>query len=495
MRRLLVLAILLIPNALLAAQPTAGDSLQARQLFHDKKFADAAAVLERIEDAGRAAPADLILLGLCYTELKELDKAGSVLDLASAVAPPSAALLDARANLAFARKRFADAVELFRQARRLDSSDADAKAGLVSSLSNLGVELVGQGKVDEARALFREALALDPESPPALRDVALLEIDAGDFPAAAGHLERALAAAPNDVQILKLLFVVRNSQGDAAAMEQVLDRLIAVQPSDPEPYAALGRLLEQQGHPQEAASRFRQAVDRGTQDPLPYLRIGAALRDRYKLHDAIGKAVQMISTLQVQESQAVGSARSPRDLRGARLVFTKVEDVRGTLGSALSLLREIDGDELFLQDLARLQSWYPGSTDLLAALGRLYQENGRWSDALASWRQILQVHPLDAEAQQGAGLAWEKLGDRDDAALAYRRALDLQPESADLYAALRRLYTGREADLLQILLDLSQRQTRNVVLLGQLANLEESLGLAADAARHRARAQEIQAGS
>lgn len=490
-----LLAILLLAPVLASAQDAQGDSSKARLLFQQKNFTGAAAILERIQRSGHPTGADFILLGLCYTELHELDKAEGVLALAAAVSPPSAALLDARGNLAFARKRYADAVDLFREARRLDPRDADARAGLVASLSNRGVELVGQGTVDEARKLFLEAVGLDPGSIPALRNLALVEMGSRDLAAAGGHLEQALQLSPNDVQLLKLLFIVRNDQGDKAAMMTLLDRLVALQPSDPEPHAALGRLLEQQGRAQDAARLFGEAVSLGTQDPLPYLRVGEARRDRYALHDAIAKAVQMISALQTQESQAVGRARGPEDLKGAKLISIKVEDVRSTLGSALSLLREIDGDATFQQDLTRLRSWYPGSVDLLAALARLYQEKDLWADALAAWQQILAQHPVDPDAQAGAGLAYERLGNREQAALSYRRALDMQPESASLYAALRRLYAGRETELRQIYLDLSLRQTRNVVLLGQLADLEDTLGLAADAARHRARAQEIQSGS
>ncbi len=239
---------------------------------------------------------------------------------------------------------------------------------------------------------------------------------------------------------------------------------------------------------------FQQAVEKGSQDPLPYLRVGTARRDRYVLHDAVGKAVQLISALQIQASQAVSRARKSADLQGARLITTKIEDVKLTLGSALTLLRDVDGDAVFEQDLSRLQSWYPGSVDLLAALGRLYREKERWTDSLAAWQKILQNHALDGEAQAGAGLALEKLGNRDGAIMAYRRALDIDPGSRELYDGLERLYAGQESELLQLFLDTSYRETRNALLFREMAKLEDGLGLKADAETHRARAAQIEAG-
>ncbi len=484
----------LLPLSILAAQSLAGDAAQARVLFDQHKYAEAALVLERIQRSGEAPPADLILLGICYTELKELEKAAAVLDAAALMTPSSVPLLDARANLAFARKRYEDALSLFREAHRLDPQETNAVKGMVASLANAGIELFGQGRAEEARRYFQEALKLDPGSVPALRNMGILELEKGDPGAAAGYLEQALAASPNDVELLKLLFLCRNRQGDPVAMLPILDRLIALEPGDPEVHAMKGRLLEMQGNQTGALEEYDRAIERGSQDPLPYLRVGSAQRDRYILHDAIGKSVQLIATFQVQASQALGKARKAEDLKGAKLLTTRVEEVRATLASSLALLREIDGDPLFEEDLARFHSWYPGSVDLSAALGRLYREKEKWNDSLAAWEWILRDHALDAEAQEGAGLAMEKLGQPEQAIMAYRRALEASPRSADLYAALRRLYAGREEELHQVLLDRSYRDTRNALLFRELAGLESSLGLAEDAAVHSARAVQIESG-
>ncbi len=494
MRSIIALFVILIPLSAASAQALTEESKQAHLLFEQKKFSDAAAILERVTARGDPLPSDLILLGMCYTELNQLDRAATALDTAALMTPHTALLLDAQGNLAFARKRFAEALEAFREAHSLDPADRNAVAGMVASLSNYGVELFGQGKVDDAEKAFANAILLDPRSVPALRDLGILQLQKGNLAASAEWLEKGLAVSPRDVELLKMLFLVRNRQGDTAAMQPILDRLIEVQPADPEPYAAKARLLEQQGKTQEASQVFLQAVEKGSQDPLPYLRMGKERRDRFLLHDAVGRAVHLISSLQLSASQALGKQGSANDMRGAKLLTSKIQDVRATLVSSLTLLREIDGDSLFEEDLGRLQSWYPGSVDLLAALGRLDQEKGRWQDALTAWQGILKDHPLDEEAQAGAGLAFEKLGDEDQAIAAYRRAREIEPASADLYSALERLYTGREGALRQILLDVSYRETRNAVLFRELAKIEAGLGLPVDADKHLARASEIESG-
>jgi tetratricopeptide (TPR) repeat protein len=486
--------LLLLPLFVASGQSHLEDSNRAQLLFEQKQYADAAAILERFEHGGTAAPADLVLLGMCYTEMKELDKAAAVLDMAALMEPRSVSLIDAQGNLAFVRKHYSTALDLFRRAHEIDPRDRNAVQGMVASLANYGVEVFGQGKPDEARKLFLEAVQLDPLSVSALRNIGVLELETGNPLTAAAYLEKALVSSPRDVGLLKLLFLARNRLGESAAMLPILDQLIEVQPADPEPYALKGRLLEQQGDKQGAQEAFGQAAAKGSQDPLPYLRVGEAQRSRYVLHDAIGKSVQLISALQIQASQALGRARTPEDLNGARLAATKVEDVRATLVSALTLLREIDGENTFQEDLVRLQSWYPGSVDLSAALARLFGEKERWPDSLAAWQRILSDHPLDEEAQAGSGLAFEKLGDQDQAVIAYRRARELAPGSADIYAALERVYNGRENELREVLLDASYRETRNAVLFRELAKLEGRLGMDADAAVHSARVAQIESG-
>ena len=491
-RLLASVIILLVPLSRLAA--LSPDSERARLLFEQKKYVDAAVLLEAVRREGRAGPEDLVLLGSCYTQLNELDKAASVLDAAAMIAPKSVALLDARGNLAFVRKRYADAVDLFRQAHQLQPDDVYAIQGLVASLSNNGVELFGQGKVDDARKAFREALQMDPGSIPALRNLGILELEKGDPGASASYLERALASSPRDVGLLKLLFLARNRQGDIAALLPVLDKLIEVEPGDPEPYAAKGRLLDQQGKAQDALEVFREAARKGSQDPLPYLRVGQAGRNPYVLQDCVGRAVQMISALELGAAQAINASGKPSEMQGARLVTSKIEDIRATLSSALALLRQIEGDPAFVADLARLRSWYPGSVELLHALGSYYKEKQDWSDALSAWNDVLESHPMDRDAQEGAGLALEKLGDTDRAIAAYRRARDLAPEAPELYSALERLYAGHERDLRQVLLDISYRETRNVTLLKELVKIETGLGLTADAAQHQTRVSDIESG-
>jgi tetratricopeptide (TPR) repeat protein len=490
----LLLVLVALCPALVSAQGSTADLLQARQLYEQKKYGEAAAILERVDAAGRAAPADLLLLGMCNTALGLYDKAGQALDKAAIMEPNSAPLMAARANIAFMQKRFSDAYRLFSAAHDRDPSSATALAGMVASEVNAGVELFSKGEVEKARAAFHHAMELEPRSIAALRNIGVLELQLGFPEKAADALEKALALAPEDPQLLRFAFIARSRLGDISAELAILDRLIAVQPADPETWAAKGKLLASQGRTTEATQAFQKAVEKGSQDPQPYLALGSFQRNRFLLHDAIARAVQLAGALQLEAVQAAQKVRGKDDLKGLNLITTQVSEVRATLGSAVTLLREIDGDALFMEDLGRLQSWFPGSVELRIALARYHAEKAQWKEALAAWQGLLRDHPLEAEAQRGAGLAQENLGQRDQAILSYLRALDLEPTVAELYGSLDRLYANDPDGLRQLLLDRSFRDTRNALLFRELAKAEAALGLASDVEAHNARAAQIESG-
>jgi tetratricopeptide (TPR) repeat protein len=88
------------------------------------------------------------------------------------------------------------------------------------------------------------------------------------------------------------------------------------------------------------------------------------------------------------------------------------------------------------------------------------------------------------------------LGRSEQAALAYRRALELDPLNEQLYESLFRVYraSGREDELLGLLEELSLRDRRNPVLLGRLAELADRRGLYEQAGAYRRRRAELEVG-
>jgi choline-sulfatase len=125
------------------------------------------------------------------------DEARDQLELAAASTATGAAAFEARAiahrnlaNLALGERRFEDAERHARAATTLLPGDAAARNTLAIALDDLG-------RVVEAEAAYRQALALDPALYRSELNLALLLAgQAGRGADAAGHLHRYLAMAP-----------------------------------------------------------------------------------------------------------------------------------------------------------------------------------------------------------------------------------------------------------------------------------------------------------
>jgi tetratricopeptide (TPR) repeat protein len=114
-----------------------------------------------------------------------------------------------------------------------------------------------------------------------------------------------------------------------------------------------------------------------------------------------------------------------------------VEDLRATLDSLLErvVLHTRWGGE----ELDRLRSRYPGAVILERYAARLALHEGRHAEALRQIDRLLARSPGDAALHRLRADALEALNRRDDARMAYLRALDLAPGSEPTFRALLRL--------------------------------------------------------
>ena len=59
-------------------------------------------------------------------------------------------------------------------------------------------------------------------------------------------------------------------------------------------------------------------------------------------------------------------------------------------------------------------------------------QKGLWREAIYRWERAIQIDPKYAEALNDLAIAYEHEGDLDKARMAYEKALDLQPDNAQI---------------------------------------------------------------
>jgi tetratricopeptide (TPR) repeat protein len=494
------LAIVLFLTAIASTFPqTQSDRAFSVKLYNQGMFEEAARVLEAVVDEARADPFDQALLGLCYLRLDKLEEAKTALEQAHRRDPTLGIVHLGLGQLAFEQRRFEEAYQAFSRAEELDPQSRDAREGRVASLINRGAEHYAEGETEAAEGTFRHALELDPNSVPALRNLAILELERENAEQAAVHLEKARTLAPGDSKVQILLVQLREQQGDSTALMRELQRLVELQPRNPDAWAKLGILYEQHGNAAHAEAAFVQAEQWGSSEPYPYYWLARSRGSVSLAHLAAGKAVQKAGLLRFQAAQHIQEREGDlgeEDLERLKDLSDQIGEPLQILEDTLALLQELRGDpEAFGEDLLLLNEWYPHSVELQEALAAFYQNRGDWLEALDVWEQVLSAHPASMKAQAGRGMALEQLGRLEEAIVAYRRALDQDPRNEERYEDLLRIYRrlNQEEELLAYLREQILRDPRNPLLFGKLADLEERLGYTEEASAHRRRQAELEA--
>ena len=473
-------------------------------LYNQGRLVEAKEVLERVVETGTAGFLELAVLGMTCIKLGELDRAAQILEEARRQGPFSSLVHIGLGMLSFEQRDFESAYESFDLARRIEPDSEQARAGIVASLVNRAILLYREGRDQHAVEFLQEALRIDPRAVTVLQNLSIIERSRGDLERAASHLEAGLNLEPANPVLLGMLIQVRTDQGRREELAELYRRLIAVQPRNALAYAELGVLLEQEGDLQAAERAFLKAESLDTEEPYPHFYLARLSRRQgaeqklilSRLHSAIGKSVRKSAALQMQAAGAIqGSEGSlePEQIETLQRLSAQVEQPRQILREALALLEETHGStEAYAGDVQRLSDWYPHSLELRVAVGRVLEEQGLFAEARLHWLEVLEDRPTAAEAHLGLARTLEQLGRLEEARVAFRRARDLDPENLDIYAALLRLYAAEEEELLQWYGELYERERTNVVLLDSWADLEERLGYAEQAARHRLRARALE---
>ena len=125
---------------------------------------------------------------------------------------------------------------------------------------NRGTEFHGRGRLEEAIASYREALALDPSLDVAYNNLGNALSALGRFDEAAPIYRRALELQPANLDARYNLGVSLHSRGSLAEAIGHYRDVVAKRPDHAQAHYNLGNALRDLGHPGEAASCYRRVV-------------------------------------------------------------------------------------------------------------------------------------------------------------------------------------------------------------------------------------------
>jgi predicted O-linked N-acetylglucosamine transferase (SPINDLY family) len=293
------------------------------------------------------------------------------------------------------------------------------------------------GQLQQAEALYRQALAAAPANPDALHLLGVLCYQSGRLDAAVDLIGRALAANPAFPQASFNLAVALKALGRLEEAAAAYRRAIALKPDYAEAHDNLGNILKELGRDDEAVACYRQALAANPASAVAHNNLGIALKSLGRLDEAIEsyQCAIAINAAYAEAHNNLGSAllatgREEEALpcfeRAAALKPDLVE-AHFTLGGIYAKLSRLQDAAISYQRVTDLQPDYP---DAYYLLGCTLKELGRAEEAAASYRREIAHQPGHAGAHSDLGALLLDMKRTEEAAACFRRAIELQPDFA-----------------------------------------------------------------
>ncbi|HKY18006.1 MAG TPA: tetratricopeptide repeat protein [Rhizomicrobium sp.] len=254
------------------------------------------------------------------------------------------------------------------------------------------VRLHQTGQVEQAAALYRKVLAVDPHSADALHLLGMIALQQGQAKTAAELIRKAIA---------------QNDREEAYHFHLAL---------------ALQTLNDMQG----AVASYRRALALKPNCPDSYNNMGNALAAQNKLEDAVA-AFRRALALQP------GNAAAHSNLGNVQRSMGLWDDAEASYRKAVTLA--------------------PRDTAAHCGLGATLWQRGRHDEAVASYRAALDADPYHAQTLVNLGIAREEQGALEEAEALYARALAVRPQDPDIlnHLASVRLARGDGAGAMEAL--------------------------------------------
>jgi tetratricopeptide (TPR) repeat protein len=312
------------------------------------------------------------------------------------------------------------------------------------------------GRLDQARASYLEALALDPSRPEPLDLLGVIAIQTGQFDEAIEWIRQAIAINPRVAGYHSHLGNALHGKGQHEEAIAAWRVAIGLNPGFAEAYADLGNALREIGRLKEAVEACRQAVRLDPNSFVALNNLGAALQDPGQLDEAIAA------------------------YRQALRINPNLAETHNNLGNAL--LGKGQPDEAITEFQLAVQL-KPESADIHRNLGTALYEKGRLDEAIAAHRQAIRLKPDYADAYNNLGLALTGKGKLEEAIACYRQAIRLKADFAEAYNNLGNALRNKEQldeaitayrQAIRLKPDFAEAHS-NLCLLAEMGQLDEAI--------------------
>ncbi len=282
----------------------------------------------------------------------------------------------------------------------------------------VGIALRRQGKVLDARRQFEAALALRPNFPGPLAQLAAMSVTENRTDLALERVKQQVTLVPTSGQFQHLLGRMHQGRNEREAAERAYLKALELDPGLMAAYVDLSALYLVGSRPDQAVDRLKTAVARNPSSPLMHALMGSAYEQKADIPNATRAYEKALSL-------------NPRFVPAAN--------------NLAYLYSERGGDqEKALQLAQAAREAAPEDPQIADTLGRILYKRGVYQRAVALLQESADKLPGNPEVQYHLGMAAHKTGDKETARKALAAAVNSptafpgKDEASALLAELRR---------------------------------------------------------
>ncbi|UEP21552.1 tetratricopeptide repeat protein [Burkholderia ambifaria] len=333
------------------------------------------------------------------------------------------------------------------QAKTLYDAILNAQPGQPDAMHFLGLLACQLKQYDAGLALMERSLAARPDAS-YFNNLGNMLRECGRLDDAIAHYRRAVALRPDYPEAHNNLGNALRDARDPAEAMQSCSRAIELRPGYAEAYNNLGNVLQDLGELDAAAASYSKAIAFHPAYAEAHSNLGNVLRTQERHADAIvhyRRAIELNPALRVAHRGLAIALRATDDFDGAlehARAGLEPDDAEGhcALGRSLRSMNDFDGAARLFERACEID---PGYAPAWCRLGELRCQQGEYEESLRLCRHAIELDPELADAYNFLGLAYHNLDRMAASELSHRHAIDLNPDDADahhnLAAALFRL--------------------------------------------------------
>jgi tetratricopeptide (TPR) repeat protein/SAM-dependent methyltransferase len=266
------------------------------------------------------------------------------------------------------------------------------------------------GRLEEAVASYRHALATSPDAVEAHSNLAIALYGLGRLEEAVASYRRAVDIKPDHAEAHNNLGSTLRALGRLAEAEASCRSALAITPDFAEAHYNLGTVLADLGRLNEAEASYRRALEVRPDIPEAHNNLGNALRDQGRLEEAAAS------------------------YRRALALQPNVAELHGNLGNTLRDLCRWEEAETSCRRALALKPDYAEAYNIL---GNILRDLGRQEEAVANYRRALEIKPDIPGLHTNLGSAYRDLGRLAEALSSCMTALRIKetPEAKSLFVS------------------------------------------------------------